>query len=87
MTRVLAVEWAKYKIRTLNIAPGYIETDLNKDFLESEKVNKLLSERIPTGGPGKAEDVAKLVAALLVEDIPFMTGSTIYLDGGQTFAH
>ena len=87
MTRVLAAEWAKYKIRTLNIAPGYIETDLNKDFLESEKVKKLLSERIPTGGPGKAEDVAKLVAALLVEDIPFMTGSTIYLDGGQTFAH
>ena len=87
MTRVLAAEWAKYKIRTLNIAPGYIETDLNKDFLESEKVKKLLSERIPTGGPGKAEDVAKLVAALLEEDIPFMTGSTIYLDGGQTFAH
>ena len=87
MTRVLAAEWAKYKIRTLNIAPGYIETDLNKDFLESEKDKKLLSERIPTGGPGKAEDVAKLVAALLVEDIPFMTGSTIYLDGGQTFAH
>ena len=87
MTRVLAVEWARYKIRTLNIAPGYIETDLNKDFLESEKVKKLLSERIPTGGPGKAEDVAKLVTALLVEDIPFMTGSTIYLDGGQTFAH
>ncbi len=87
LTRVLAAEWAKYNIRTLNIAPGYIETDLNKDFLESEKVKKLLSERIPAGGPGKAEDVAKLVAALLVEDIPFMTGSTIYLDGGQTFAH
>ena len=87
MTRVLAAEWAKYNIRALNIAPGYIETDLNKDFLESDKVKKLLSERIPTGGPGKAEDVARLVAALLVEDIPFMTGSTIYLDGGQTFAH
>ena len=86
LTRVLAAEWAKYNIRTLNIAPGYIETDLNKDFLESEKVKKLLSERIPAGGPGKAEDVAKLVAALLVEDIQFMPGSNIYLDGGQTFA-
>ena len=68
-------------------APGYIETDLNKEFLENEKVKNLLAERIPTGGPGKAEDVAKLIAALLVEDIPFMTGSTVYLDGGQTFAH
>ena len=87
MTRVLAAEWAKYNIRTLNIAPGYIETDLNKEFLENEKVKNLLAERIPTGGPGKAEDVAKLIAALLVEDIPFMTGSTVYLDGGQTFAH
>ena len=87
LTRVLAAEWARFNIRTVNIAPGYIETDLNKEFLESEKVQKLLSERIPTGGPGKAEDVAKLVAALMAEDIPFLTGSTIYLDGGQTFAH
>lgn len=87
MTRVLAAEWAKYNIRTVNIAPGYIETDLNKEFLESEKVKKLLSERIPTGAPGKAIDVAKLVSALISEDIPFLTGSTIYLDGGQTFAH
>jgi len=87
MTRGLAAEWARNKIKTLNIVPGYIETDLNKEFLESEKVKKLLSERIPTGGPGKAEDVAKLVAALISEDIPFLTGSTIYLDGGQTFAH
>lgn len=87
MTRVLAAEWAKYKIRTLNIAPGYISSDLNKDFMESDKIKKLLAEAIPTGGPGTTDDVAKLIAALLVEDIPFLTGSTIYLDGGQTFAH
>ena len=55
--------------------------------MESDKIKKLLAEAIPTGGPGTTDDVAKLIAALLVEDIPFLTGSTIYLDGGQTFAH
>ena len=87
ITRVLATEWARYKIRVVNIAPGYIETDLNRDFLASEKVKALLADRIPTGGAGTAEDVAKLIAGLLAEDIPFLTGATIYLDGGQTIAH
>lgn len=87
ITRVLAAEWAKYNIRVVNIAPGYIETDLNKDFLASDKVKALLADRIPTGGAGTVQDVAKLIAGLLVEDIPFLTGATIYLDGGQTISH
>ena len=87
ITRVLATEWARYGIRVVNIAPGYIETDLNKEFLSSDKVKALLADRIPTGAAGTAQDVAKLIAGLLVEDIPFLTGATIYLDGGQTIAH
>lgn len=87
ITRCLAVEWAAKKIRVLAVAPGYIETDLNKDYLASEKVRALLAARIPVGGPGKADDVARLVAALYQENIPFLTGETIYLDGGQGMAH
>ena len=87
LTRCLAVEWAPDKIRVLNVAPGYIETDLNREFLNRDGVREYLEGRIPVGRPGTPEEVAKLVASLLAEDIPFLTGSTIYMDGGQSIAH
>jgi hypothetical protein len=42
---------------------------------------------VPTGGPGSTAEVARLVAALFTEDIAFLTGETIYIDGGQGMAH
>lgn len=87
ITRCLAVEWAPKNIRVMTVAPGYIETDLNKDFLASEKVRAFLASRIPTGGPAAADQVARLIASLFDENIPFLTGEIIYLDGGQGMAH
>lgn len=87
ITRCLAVEWAQKGIRVMTVAPGYIETDLNKDFLASEKTRAFLAARIPTGGPAGAEQVARLIGSLFDEPIPFLTGETIYLDGGQGMAH
>lgn len=87
MTRCLAVEWAADGIRVLNVAPGYIETDLNRDWLAREKVRAWLGGRIPTGGAGQPEVVARLVGALFDEDIGYLTGETIYLDGGQGINH
>jgi NAD(P)-dependent dehydrogenase (short-subunit alcohol dehydrogenase family) len=83
ITRCLAVEWAADGIRVLDIAPGYVETDLNRDFLNNEKVRRFLEQRIPTGGAGAPADVARLVAAVFDEAIPYLTGETIYLDGAQ----
>lgn len=87
MTRCMAVEWAKDGIRVMNVAPGYIETDLNKDYLAREKVKKWMASRIPVGGPGAVDDVAKLVAAIFGEGIGFLTGETIYIDGAQAINH
>lgn len=87
MTRCMAVEWAADNIKVINVAPGYIETDLNRDYLSRDKVKKWLSTRVPTGGAGDANDVARLVTALITEDIPFLTGETIYIDGGQGMNH
>lgn len=87
ITRCLAVEWAADGIGVMNVAPGYIETNLNRDFLASDKVQAWLKKRVPIGRAGTVEEVARLVAALLVEDIPFLTGETIYLDGGQGMNH
>jgi NAD(P)-dependent dehydrogenase (short-subunit alcohol dehydrogenase family) len=87
MTRCLAVEWAGDGIRVMNVAPGYIETDLNRAYLARDKIRKWMAERIPVGHVGQPEDVARMVAALFCEDIPFLTGETIYLDGGQGMNH
>jgi NAD(P)-dependent dehydrogenase (short-subunit alcohol dehydrogenase family) len=86
ITRCLAVEWAKKGVRLLTVAPGYIETDLNKEILASEKTRAFLASRIPVGGPAQAGEVAALIAALFQERLPFLTGETIYLDGAQGMA-
>ena len=87
MTRCMAVEWARDGIRVVNIAPGYIVTDLNREYLSKEKVGAWLKQRIPVGGPGSAGEVASLVGALCCERIGFLTGETIYVDGGQGINH
>lgn len=87
MTRCMAVEWARDGIRVVNVAPGYIETDLNGEFLARESVKAWMQKRIPVGRPGSAAEVARLVAAIFSEGIGFLTGETIYVDGGQGMNH
>ena len=84
ITRCLAVEWAKHEIRVLNIAPGYIKTDINRDAIDTGPLGKFLSKRIPRTTPGEPQEVAKLVSGLFAIDSGFLTGETIYLDGGQS---
>jgi NAD(P)-dependent dehydrogenase (short-subunit alcohol dehydrogenase family) len=86
ITRVLAVEWASRGIQVLNVAPGYIVTDLNRAVM-SGPLAAYLEKRIPAGKPGSAEEVGKLVAALYATPLQFLTGETIYIDGAQGIAH
>jgi NAD(P)-dependent dehydrogenase (short-subunit alcohol dehydrogenase family) len=86
ITRCLATEWARDGITVMNVAPGYILTDLNRDTLTDEKFLRWLKGRSPVGRPGTREEVARLVASLYSEDNAFLTGETIYLDGGQAMA-
>jgi NAD(P)-dependent dehydrogenase (short-subunit alcohol dehydrogenase family) len=87
ITRCLAVEWAAHGIRVLDVAPGYVLTDLNRDALERGPVREFLEKRIPRGLPGTPNEIARAVAALFSEGITFLTGETIYIDGGQGMAH
>jgi len=84
ITRCLAVEWAGDGIRLVNVAPGYIVTDLNRASLSKSEVQRWLERRIPVARPGTPEEVATLVATLFKSEIGFLTGETIYLDGGQS---
>lgn len=88
ITRVLAVEWASKGIKVMDVAPGYIQTDLNADLMApGGPLRAYLDKRIPGREPGTAADVAALVAALFTPAGNFLTGETIYIDGGQSIAH
>lgn len=87
IARCLAVEWARDKIRVFNVAPGYIETDLNREWLTIERVQSWIKRRVPVGRPGQPDEVARLVGCLMAEDIGFLTGETIYIDGAHGINH
>lgn len=84
ITRCLAVEWAMDGIAVVNIAPGYIETDLNREALAKDSFRAWLSRRVPGREAGKPEQVARFIGALLEADVPFLTGDTIYIDGAHS---
>jgi NAD(P)-dependent dehydrogenase (short-subunit alcohol dehydrogenase family) len=87
MTRCLAVEWARHDIRVIDVAPGYIATDLNRDAFADPRLQDYIKRRVPSRRAGKPEEVARLVGALYDSDIAYLTGETIYLDGGHGMGH
>lgn len=87
ITRCLAVEWGAKGISVVDVAPGYIETDLNRDSLVQGPLHEYLKKRVPTGGHAGVDAIARMVAAIFAENIPFLNGETIYVDGGQGIAH
>ena len=80
LTETLALELAQYNITVNAIAPGAIETDMTKNIAEEEKQRILNS--IPLKRFGKPEEVASLAVFLASEEASYLTGSTIYIDGG-----
>ncbi len=87
MTRCLAVEWASKRIAVIDVAPGYIVTDLNREAMEQGLLRAYLEKRIPRGTAGAPEDVARIVNFLFKKGTGFLTGETIYVDGAQGVAH
>ncbi|MSQ69290.1 MAG: glucose 1-dehydrogenase [Gammaproteobacteria bacterium] len=85
MTRVLAIELARYKIRVNCVAPGYIRTDLIEQLAAAGKFAlNLLERRTPQRRLGTGADVAAAVIYVASEEAGFMTGQTLTIDGGWT---
>ena len=82
LTRVLAYEWARHSIRVNAIAPGYIVTDMNRDYLESPLGEKA-KLKIPQKRFGRPEDLDGPLLLLASDASSYMTGSTIVADGGH----
>ena len=86
LTRQLASELAPHKIRANAIAPGLIETDLNRADLSDQEFRNYRLSMIPLGIIGVPEDIVGAAVFLASEDSRMATGTTIYLDAGQTIA-
>lgn len=83
MTRVMAIEWARYKIRVNCIAAGYVRTDLIDRLAEEGKLAvKDLEKRTPQRRLGSGADIAKAVRYVASDDAGFMTGEVMVIDGG-----
>ncbi len=85
LTKVLAIEWAKYNIQVNAIAPGYVETSLVLNLISKGLLDlKALERRIPMGRLAKPDEIAKVAIFLASDDCSYITGETIFIDGGWT---
>ncbi|WNJ99469.1 glucose 1-dehydrogenase [Thalassospiraceae bacterium LMO-JJ14] len=82
MTKVLALELARYQIRVNALAPGYIETDLNEDYLQSD-AGQTMIKRIPMRRCGRLHDLDGPLLLLASNASSYMSGAVIPVDGGH----
>jgi NAD(P)-dependent dehydrogenase (short-subunit alcohol dehydrogenase family) len=82
MTKALALEWARHKIRVNAIAPGYIETEMNRDFFASDG-GQAMVKRVPQRRIGTPSDLDGALLLLASEAGRYMTGSIVVVDGGH----
>jgi len=80
----LAQEVAAEKIRVNSIAPGAIRTDINRAAWETPAALDSLLDLIPYGRIGEPDDVAKAAVWLVSDDADYVTGTTLFVDGGMT---
>ena len=85
LTRNLGIELASLGITVNAIAPGAIETPINKELMEDKPRLNALLENIPLRRLGKPEDVAAVAVFLASSDADYVTGSTYFVDGGLTW--
>jgi glucose 1-dehydrogenase len=91
LMQTMAQELAPARIRVNSIAPGAIQTPINREAWETSQALKSLLTLIPYGRIGRPEDIGQVAVFLASDDADYITGQTIFVDGGMTlypgFAH
>ncbi len=82
LTQALALEWARHGVRVNALAPGYIETDLNRAFFATE-AGQAMIRRIPQRRLGRPDDLDGPLLLLASDAGRYMTGAVIAVDGGH----
>lgn len=91
LTKTLAQEAAPHGVRLLAVAPGAIKTPINRSVWSDPKMLQDLLEKIPLKRIGEPEEIARMVVVLASDIASYVTGRTVFVDGGMTdypdFAH
>jgi glucose 1-dehydrogenase len=82
--QTIARELAPHGIRVVQIAPGAIETPINRELIEDPDKRRQVEEEIPWGRLGKPAEIAGAIAWLVGDEAEYVTGSTLFVDGGMT---
>jgi len=83
LTKVMALSLAPYGIRVNGIGPGSIMTELLESVMDNPDVKNRILSRTPLGRIGEPHEIAGIAAFLASEDASYITGQTIYADGGR----
>lgn len=82
MTKLLALEWARYGIRVNALCPGYVGTDMNAEFFATEAGRQMI-ERIPMRRLGNPDDLNGAFLLMACDASAWMTGAAVAVDGGH----
>src|SRR5215471_262011 len=84
LTRTLALEYAGRGIRVNGVGPGATVTPINRAWIDDPIKREQVTSHIPMGRAGEADEMAGVVCFLASDDAAYITGQTIYVDGGLT---
>jgi len=83
LTKVLAIEWASLGIRVNAVGPAYVATEMTQRNIAAGNVNEAqIKARVPLGRLARPRDVADAIVYLLSDNASFVTGHSLYVDGG-----
>lgn len=83
LTRVMALELARYNVQVNAVCPGYVSTPMNEAFFATPKGQEIIRQSIPMRRLGDPSELVPMIVLLASEASSFMTGSIVVVDGGQ----